>query len=119
MYAFYLTAVPEKESEGYDLNKSYPIIFVVNTLSTSYASEKAKKVLEENHWTDINFQYIGTVPENKRGQYSFSDDDPSKDYVLIVFPNAARNKYLQKIISKAKTVLNGFFPFSRKKSQRQ
>lgn len=104
MYALYLTAVPDELSEGYDLNKSYPIIFTVNTLSKGYAIEKAEKVLRENHWKNIDIQKIGIIPKDKQGESP--QDESTQDYKIFVFPNAAKNSRIQNFVSKIKTLFN-------------
>lgn len=106
MYALYIIAIPDGTLKEYDLNKSYPIICIVNTFSKKYAIEKAKKVLQINNWVEINIYYIGVVPEKKKGEYKFSEEDPTKDYEIFVFPHQAKRKWLQKLIHNIHRVLH-------------
>ena len=102
MYAVYLKAVPDELNEGYSEKKAYEIIVTVNTLSREYAIEKTQKVLQENHWKDINIQQSGVIPEDKTGQ-QFPDQ---KEYLIFVFPDAKKETGFQKFIKRIKTLIN-------------
>ena len=100
MYILHITAIPEESNEEYKEHRTYEILVVINTLSRKFAVERAKTVLQENHWGNIDIQLSGMVREEQKEKFPMDHSD----HFIFIFKNSKNETGIRKIFKKARAL---------------